>query len=683
MDLTTLLKSASNTMKKLESDSSTKPVQSATGGWNSWGGGEDDAWEDVAEMLPTRVQTAPPKGSTEFQEQAQTELDKKLQTPDVQNKIEETQEVRSKAGSAGGDDESAVVKDLREKVAESLKRAAAAEGKLYVVSRERDNLRRAADDQTSRGKEVEAKERKIQAILAEGEKLSIRVAEKEAAAKALKRDLKERDAVIEELRALVATNEAKLKNATNKQKQLEASEHAAREALANQEERLTRAENDARSNSSNSAALDAARVELESLKKGHAHALEDQARKLRAGHDAVLGAVKLSTQKAEDTMNKAMMELETHLSKVIEDAGRREDQLRHEAEESRKLAEELKARNEELVAAIPNATRPLVKQVEALRAAALNRSRTTSAVERSQAEQLRTTQAALNASQERERVVMQKLTDLQSRATAIEGQLKTAQAERKRAYAELESLREVHAKCLLDHQHQKDETVKLIRKLTKAKETAEHELSRDRVAHITALEAVSKREESLREHITSLETQLQNTPRRAAESNTPRQRQSSSSLNVTSSLQVSGSLDNLTAGSFSFDEGDATEILSDSYSTGVVYAMDKLKLALRKRDGEVTALQALLKRKEAASEALAEDVVKLTSEVEQLKKDHEDAPLFKKDLGDLKRRHSALLELLGEREERIAELDADLADVKQMYKEQITELLMKLENVSR
>ncbi|PXF43481.1 Golgin candidate 5 [Gracilariopsis chorda] len=675
MDLTTLLKGASNTMKKLESDSATKPTQSAAGGWNSWGGGEDDAWEDVAEMLPTRIQTTSQKMSTEVDsEQGRIEVKRKLQTHDGENKSTESQEMRNDADDTSCDDESAIIKSLREKVAEALKRAAAAEGKLYVVSRERDNLRRAADDQASRGREVESKERKIQAILAEGEKLSIRVAEKEAAARALKRDLKEQNAVIEELRALVAANEAKLKNATNKQKQLETSENAAREALASQEERLTRAENAARSNSSNSAALDAARAELESLRKSQANALEDQARKLRAGHEAVLGAVKMSTQKAEDTMDKAMMELETHLSKVIEDAGRREDQLRYEAEESRKLAEELKARNEELVAAIPNATRPLVRQVEALQAAALNRSRTKSAVERSQAEQLRTAQAALNASQERERVVKEKLTDLQNRATALESQLKAAQSERKRACAELESLREVHAKSLLDHQREKDETVKLLRKLTKAKETAEHELSRDRVAHITALEAVSKREESLRDQVASLETQLQNTPR---------QRQSSSSLNVTSSLQVSGSLDNLSAGSFSFDEGGTTDILSDSYSSGVVYAMDKLKLTLRKRDGEVSALQARLKRKEVASEALAEDVVKLTSEVEQLKKDHGDAPVLKKELGDLKRRHSALLELLGEREERIAELDADLADVKQMYKEQITELLMKLENVSR
>lgn len=41
------------------------------------------------------------------------------------------------------------------------------------------------------------------------------------------------------------------------------------------------------------------------------------------------------------------------------------------------------------------------------------------------------------------------------------------------------------------------------------------------------------------------------------------------------------------------------------------------------------------------------------------------------ELEALRKRHSSALELMGERDEQVEELRADLADVKQMYREQI------------
>eukprot|EP00178_Gracilaria_changii_P028051 TRINITY_DN949_c1_g2_i2.p1 TRINITY_DN949_c1_g2~~TRINITY_DN949_c1_g2_i2.p1 ORF type:complete len:684 (+),score=154.15 TRINITY_DN949_c1_g2_i2:124-2175(+) len=680
MDLSTFLKGASNTMKNLDGDDSSKTNDRGGTGWTSWAG-EDDAWEDVADILPSRVQPTPQKVIAK-PESDQTRPDENKTLPS--NGVEESDKRNASNDSTeqGSETEPEAVKSLRNKVTEALQRAAAAERKLYVVTRERDNMRRSADQQASRTDDLQAKERQIKAILAEGEKLSIRVAEKESAARALKKDLKERDAHIEELRNLVAETEAKLKNANQKQKQLEESEKASRDALASQEERLARAETDARTSNSNSAALDAVRTELEALRRSQAAALEAQANKLNIVHEASVRAVNAKAKATEDTLNKAMIELQAHLTKVIQDSGQREDQLRYEVEESRKLAEQLKARNEELVAAIPNATRPLMKQVEALQAAALERNRTKSSVERSQSEQLRATEAALEASQKRERMASDQIRDLQGRMVALENQVKTAQVERTQAVSELDILRTKHLQLEAEHKREMEQNKKQLRKVTKAKEAAEHELSRDRVAHITALETVSKREESLRDQLSSLESQLQGTPKRISDTQASNVRQSTGSLNGTMPMTVSNSLDNISAPNFSFDDSESADFLSEPHSSGVLYAMDQLKLSLRKRDDEVVTLQSRLKRKDNATEELAEDVVKLTAEVEKLKKDSGDAPGLRKELSELRKRHTALLELLGEREERIAELNADLADVKQMYKEQITELLLKLEETA-
>jgi hypothetical protein len=53
------------------------------------------------------------------------------------------------------------------------------------------------------------------------------------------------------------------------------------------------------------------------------------------------------------------------------------------------------------------------------------------------------------------------------------------------------------------------------------------------------------------------------------------------------------------------------------------------------------------------------------------------AQALKAELGALKQRHTTALELLGEKEEKLEEAKADLADMKQMYRSQITEMVEK------
>ncbi|KAJ3009444.1 hypothetical protein HKX48_007932, partial [Thoreauomyces humboldtii] len=54
-----------------------------------------------------------------------------------------------------------------------------------------------------------------------------------------------------------------------------------------------------------------------------------------------------------------------------------------------------------------------------------------------------------------------------------------------------------------------------------------------------------------------------------------------------------------------------------------------------------------------------------------------------KEREDLSTRHAAALELLGERTERVEELQADIADMKVIFKQQLTELMVELDEVRR
>jgi TATA element modulatory factor len=122
------------------------------------------------------------------------------------------------------------------------------------------------------------------------------------------------------------------------------------------------------------------------------------------------------------------------------------------------------------------------------------------------------------------------------------------------------------------------------------------------------------------------------------------------------------------------------DFLAESMSApGGVYDTERLHSSLRQRNGEIASLQAQLASRDAASQALADEVVALAARVEELTKELSDAPALRKEFEEFRVRHRALLELHGEREERVQELEADLADINHMYKEQITELLLKLE----
>jgi prefoldin subunit 5 len=55
---------------------------------------------------------------------------------------------------------------------------------------------------------------------------------------------------------------------------------------------------------------------------------------------------------------------------------------------------------------------------------------------------------------------------------------------------------------------------------------------------------------------------------------------------------------------------------------------------------------------------------------------------MKAELESLRRRHTSALELMGERDEEVEELRADLSDVKQMYREQIDMLVSQIERLS-
>lgn len=701
MDFSSILKGASDTLKKLETDvtNAGKDMASDASGWQGWTApGEDDGWEDVADVVPGRPPPPTPKAPpANLPLENGTVDDKELlldggdaKKEDAANGEDEAEAEKHGEGEQNGGTVDAKVALLQARLKEALDRVTISERKVYALTRDRDSLRRIRDSRTSDAELVKEKDKQIAAVMGEGEKLSIKIAEKEKVVRSLKGSLKDRDANVEDLRVTLSATEAKLEAANSRQRQLETSEKAAQDGMEAAERRLRQVESDARSKSSSSAALEAARAQLESLRKGQAAALENQAMRLRAEHETSLDQVTANAKTQEESLNKAMMELRAHLTQVVDNAGWREDQLRKETDELRKRAEQLEARNEELAAALPDATRPLLRQVEALQAAASERVRAKLAVDRSQLERLRAAETAVATAMEREKAAEDRIGNLMTRAATLEEQVKIAQGDQARVGAELRALQSENAEVQLRHQREMETTQGQILKANREKESALEDLSRERASHLDAIESADERERQLRSQIASLETRLemvQESLTKATSMNAQRGSGPGPSISHSSpAIARFDSMGNVSSSSFGFagsDFGEDSSPFADGTSPSAgVYATERLTQSLRQRSGEISSLQAQLDGKEAATKALAEEVVSLTARVEELTKEMSDAPGMKKEFTELKKRHTALLELLGEREERIMELQADLADVNQMYKEQITELLLRIEKMS-
>lgn len=590
---------------------------------------------------------------------------------------------------------------------------AASERRVIALTRERDNLRRVRDSRTSNIENAKDKDKQIAAVLEEGKQLSVKIAEKENALRNVKAALKEKDAELESLNISCSATEAKLEALVAKNRTLETSEKAALDGKEAAERRLRQMESDLRTKSASSAALDAARSQLESLRKSNTAALENQAMRLRAEADAELEKARDTAREENLELHKAIAELRLHLKQVSENAGWKEDQLRKEIIELRARAESLEARNEELAEAVPGATRPLLRQVEALQAAASERMRAVSAVERSQLSRLQAAEAAVAAGKERERAAEARIGSLLARIASLEEQVKIANSETARLASELRDAHGNAAETELAHQRSLDEAQVNAMKLVREKEASVDELSKARSAHLDEAEAAEEREKTLRDKIAALEGKLYEFFARsdvAGDSSDFRRFTAAASpaASVASSLQsprtYAGTAD---TNSDSRAEDDINSSVSkdniavsnagrgvrpgfaatasvtsfvESSLPGGLYDTERLQVALRQRTGEIEYLQTQLTSKESATQALADEVVALTARMDELSADVECTPQLRKDFEELRRRHSTLLELLGEREERIQELEADLSDVNQMYKEQITELLLKLES---
>eukprot|EP00897_Mesotaenium_endlicherianum_P010709 jgi/Mesen1/9667/ME000671S09019 len=383
--------------------------------------------------------------------------------------------------------------------------------------------------------------------------------------------------------------------------------------------------------------------------------------------------------------------LRQKLAQASQEASEREDKLRREVQRMEERCRDAERAAEDAAAAVTHATRPLVRQMESMRGQLAQKEALLHEHEHLLQEQLREAETATRAAtdacrradascqsaERRAEAAERAATDAQTRAASALSQLSADEAHRKELKEQWAAALEQAA---VAEQGQKDALAALSaahharevaeRELTVARLEAEAELADLRQRNETLQASAEKRERDRERGAGSLSSPMG----RVASS--PRDREASGAWHLddlretppspATSASTSSPLSALSlllgrrssSARGSFDSADGQPLKSG----GGAIAQERLTAKVRQQQGEIAQLQReLTAAKSALEHANEEDGAQL--------------PQLKKELEELQKRHDMALIIIGERNERVEELEADLADVKTLYREQMSMLI--------
>ncbi|XVF26777.1 hypothetical protein REPUB_Repub14bG0047800 [Reevesia pubescens] len=575
----------------------------------------------------------------------------------------------------------AVIEDLKRKSneaeIESLReeyhqRVSTLERKVYALTKERDTLRREHNKKSDAAALLKEKDEIINQVMAEGEELSKKQAAQEAQIRKLRAQIRELEEEKKGLTTKLQVEENKVesikkdKTATEKLLQDTIEKHQAE--LAAQKDYYTNALNAAKE----AEALAEARVNNEARTE-----LESRLRE---------------AEEREAMLVQTLEELRQTISRTEQQAVFREDMLRRDIEDLQKRYQASERRCEELITQVPESTRPLLRQIEAMQETTSRRAEAWAAVERSLNARLQEAEAKAAAAEERERSISERLSQTLSRINVLEAQISCLRAEQTQLSRSLEKERQraaenrqeyLAAKEEADTQegraNQLEEEIRELRRKHKQElqdALVHHELLRQEVEREKA--ARLDLERTARVHSTAVSEQAPLARHNSALENGNLSRKLSTASSIGSmeeSYFLQASLDSSDGFSEKRNIGEAT--LSPLYMKSMTPSA--FESALRQKEGELASYISRLASMESIRDSLAEELVKLTAQCEKLKAEAAMLPGIRAELEALRQRHSAALELMGERDEELEELRADIVDLKEMYREQVNLLVNKIQ----
>ncbi|XP_041944575.1 TATA element modulatory factor isoform X2 [Alosa sapidissima] len=602
-------------------------------------------------------------------------------------------------------EETTTVQSLQD---EFTHRIAEAERKAQLACKERDiakkEIKGLREELASRFNSNETlelirdKEEQIRGLLEEGEKLSkqqlqhsniikkLRVKEKESDLKITKqtKQLKEQEEELKHLQQVLDGKEEVEKQHRDNIKKLNA-------VVERQERESTKVQSELEEflekNRSLQAALDNSYKELAELHKANASkdsvAQELALSQQEQAREELERALERATEEArmqQEALANQVADLRLALQRAEQQQARKEDYLREEISELQQRLQAAETRNQELSHSVTSATRPLLRQIENLQASLGGQTESWEKLEKSISDRLVDAEAQLAVAVEKERAATDELHGLKAQVASLESQSSLLRQEKGRLQGLLEAEKSRRERLEDDISREHVELTNLRGEHSRALEEAKKE----KLLMTNQLEMEKMKVEQEKKKCYLAQEALKEKERKAMVMSVSEPPASSPSLSRSSSISGpdhAGLHSSFLAQEDSLDHSFGTMSISGSnlYEVarlgGGSSIMENLQSQLKLREGEIAQLQLEIASLERSRAVMAEELVRLTNQNDELEEKVKEIPRLRINLKDLEQRHNTILQMYGEKAEEAEELRLDLEDVKNMYKTQIDELL--------
>ncbi|XP_072970759.1 golgin candidate 5 [Typha angustifolia] len=570
-----------------------------------------------------------------------------------------------------------IIEDLKSKSLEAeidaLKeeyhqRVASLERKVYALTKERDTLRREQSRKSDAAALLKEKDEIISQVMAEGEELSKKQAAQEATIRKLRAQIREFEEEKQKLNSKLQVEETKVesikRDKTATEKLLQETIERNQAELAAQKEFFT-------------TALNAAK-EAEALAEARAN---NEAR-------AELESRLREAGEKEAMLVQTLEELRHTLTRKEQEAAFKEEMLKRDFDDLQKRYQASELRYNELITQVPESTRPLLRQIEAMQETTSRRAEAWAGLERALNSRLQEAEAKAAAAEESERSINERLSQNLSRITVLETQVTFLRTEQTQLTRSLEKERQRASESRQEYLAIKEEAAT---QEGRAKQL-EEEIKELRTRHKRELQEAAGHRELLEKELERERTSREELEKAASREATKITNQDPSRNIPLRKLSSAGSLNSMEESQFlqaSLDSTDSS--FSERRISGETnispYFLKSMtpsafEAALRQKDGELASYMSRLASLESIRDSLAEELVKMTEQCEKLQVEAAALPGLRAELEALRRRHSSALELMGERDEELEELRADIIDLKEMYREQVDLLVNKIHTLS-
>uniref|UniRef100_A0A8C1YZG5 TATA element modulatory factor 1 n=2 Tax=Cyprinus carpio TaxID=7962 RepID=A0A8C1YZG5_CYPCA len=595
--------------------------------------------------------------------------------------------------------------EFTQRIAEAERKAQLACKERDIAKKEINGLREELASRLNSNETLELikeKEEQIRELLEEGEKLSkqqlqhsniikkLRVKERESDSQITKqtKKLKEQEEELKHLQQVLDSKEEVEKQHRENIKKLNA-------VVERQEKELSKLQTSSEElqekNRSLQAALDSSYKELAELHKANA-TKDSEAQELALSREVLAKEeLSLALEKAQEesrlqqeALANQVADLRLALQRAEQQQAKKEDYLREEISELQQRLQEAETRNQELSQSVTSATRPLLRQIENLQATLGAQTASWEKLEKNISDRLADAQAQLAVSVEKERSATEELLAIRAHIASLESQASLLRQEKGRLQGQLdaermrrEKLEDDFSRECVELENLKGEHARVLEEAKKEKLLLTNQLEMEKMKVEQEKKKCYLAQEALKEkERKALSLSVTDAPA----SSTPTLSRSSSVSGVENAglpfplfSQQEDSLDHSFSTMTMSISG--TNLYEAARLGGGSSVIESLQSQLKLREGEIAQLQMEIASLERSRTVMAEELVRLTNQNDEMESKVQEIPRLKVQLKDLEQRHNTILQMYGEKAEEAEELRLDLDDVKNMYKTQIDELL--------